>query len=676
MDKLRLCIFVLLVFGLTSAFVYGEEEADGSGDVVVDQDQEKLSSLDGNWEFYWQQLHTPTELHEEQPLPSLIQVPGAWEGQNVHGEPITNTGYGTYRVRIHIPAQDIGTQKSLSLNYVGSAYRIWIDGKEYEGIGKVGTTKQEEEPLLQRNIIFFEPEKNSVELVMQVSNYSFREGGVIHEVVYGETTNLVSFVINDNILKLFTIGALCVMGLYHFIIFLKRRSELALLFVGLSSLSLAFRTLTVTEYVVKPLTQLIGWESLVRMEYLSEIIFFICMVLSIKCLFPKETHRSMVIVAVFVSATLFSIILFTPSQVFTSMLPYHMFLLVAVASYFVFFVGTLAIIREKEGAILHLVGALAIVFAVLNDVLNSLMIIQSIPMIEYAYILFIMLQAVIVSNQYTRLFKENVTLNDQLTDLNDSLEEKIDERTETIHKKNQELVEMQHTRTRLLANIAHDIGTPIVGMHTYLKIVKEGKVKLEDAGFLDQMLDKLSYIRKLNNDLFDLSKLESHKLFFRKEMLPVNKYFKGLFQSLQEEVFDEKASIHINRFETKIEGKEAFVYLDKWRIRQVLQNYIDNALKFNDSDQCSIELNCYIQSYEHSHRVIIEVSDNGVGIAEEEIPYIFGRFYKKWEGNVQGSGLGLAIVKEIIEQHDGQVGVKSKRGEGSCFFFSLPVSLK
>ncbi|MDG5789443.1 ATP-binding protein [Evansella sp. AB-P1] len=677
MKKIIICIFLLIMFGATS--VFSQIDMEEMGSIVLDSEQQNPFPLDGKWEFYWGELLEPSDISESRHIPDYIAVPSSWNDGKVYRESIESTGYGTYRLKLHIPDEDVNKQKAISFHYIGSAYRIWVDGEEYDGAGVVGTNAIEETPLLKRNIIFFEPLDTIVEIVIQVSNFSFREGGIIHEVTYGDPDTLAGLLINENLLNFFTIGGLFIIGLYHLLVYAKRNNEPAILFIGFSSLALAIRTFTVSESVILPIIDMIGWENLVRIEYLSEEIFFICLVLTVKFLFPREVHQSMVYISIITASLLSLIILFTPSQIFTSMLPYHILLLVALSCYFVFYVGILAIIRKREGAILHIIGALFIVFGVLNDLLKSMMLIHTFSMIQYVFIIFIMLQAVIISNKYTVLFKENESLTSELFELTETLEYKIQERTEKLHQKNNELIELQQSRTKLLANIAHDMGTPLVGVQTYLQIMKEGKVDLDNQIVIPKLVDEISYIRRLNNDLFDLSKLESQNLKFQMEIVQIKEYITKIYRAVQKEVMlpSQQAVFKIAKLETKINGEEACVELDNIRIRQVMENYIGNALKFskNISKETEITLNCYVnRNVESEYEVIIEVIDNGTGIAEEEVDHVFERFYKKREGNLDGSGLGLAIVKEIVEQHGGKVGVESKMGEGSCFYFSLPIT--
>jgi signal transduction histidine kinase len=192
-----------------------------------------------------------------------------------------------------------------------------------------------------------------------------------------------------------------------------------------------------------------------------------------------------------------------------------------------------------------------------------------------------------------------------------------------------------------------------------------------------QLLDKMAYMHRLNHDLFELSKLESKKLSFEFEKVGLHDFIQDVFRRFEPDLLRENRILQLGRVETIIEGKEGFMFIDKLRIIQVLQNYMENAVKFSDPSDSIILLNCYVRQngseWDNRKEMCVEVRDHGKGITKEELPYVFNRFYKKSEGNERGSGLGLAISKEIIEQHEGRVCVESEIGKGSLFYFWLPL---
>lgn len=676
--KKPIIILLILISILTfSSVVNGETIQGQQGVIDVSLHEHKQVPLNGDWEFYPTELLTPLDVTTRERPPAYIPVPESWRNIKIDGKPLSSFGYGTYRLTIEIPEKDVGKPKALSLYYIGSAYRIWINNEEYPGLGKVGTSAGEEVSELQRKLIFFEPKQEVVEIILQVSNFSFREGGIIREIIYGEPQGLVLSIFKETIFSLFILGGFFFIGMYHLCIFIMRRQELAILYLGLFALALFLRTLLLTEHIVMLLVPKLSWTTLVRLEYLVEIAAFLLLVFLVNTLYPKIAHKTVLVLSYILSAIFSVIIVLFPPAFFTKMLPYHMGIMIVFAAYFIFYVGIKVALARKEGAFLHFLGFIIITAALINDLLISMMFIQSFYMIELAIVIYILIQAVIVSNRYTRLFEENVQLTEELIDFNQSLEEKIEDRTKLLHEKNEQLMEAQETRTKMLANIAHDIGTPLIGVKTYLNLLKDGKTPNDIKQIVPTIIERLDYVGRLNEDLFELSKLEGKEVPFHFEKVTGKNLLNTVYNTFAPEINNLHKTLIMKKMETTSADKEAVVFIDIQRIIQVFQNYLDNAIKFSKQSDKLIEINCFIKRLTHGENeqdmLYVEVVDDGIGIEEQALGRVFDRLYKKREGNDSGSGLGLAIAKEIIEQHDGEVGVRSVNGKGSTFYFTLPI---
>src|SRR5690606_35408233 len=125
---------------------------------------------------------------------------------------------------------------------------------------------------------------------------------------------------------------------------------------------------------------------------------------------------------------------------------------------------------------------------------------------------------------YHRIHVHNARLTKELLSLNSTLEQKIEERTEELRDKNIELEELQQTRTKMLANIAHDIGTPLAGVKTFLQILKEDRIQVDRLQVFEKLYEKLSYIQHLNQDLLELSMLESRQLSLDRKKIKISEF--------------------------------------------------------------------------------------------------------------------------------------------------------
>jgi len=128
----------------------------------------KLNSISGNWEFYWSELLTPKEIRTRKTIPDYIKINNVWNGYNYHGKILKGDGYATFRVKILLPKPG---KYSLKFHQILSSYNVWINGKFKESIGKVGKNKESSVAHVKANELLFTTNSDTVELVIQVSNY-------------------------------------------------------------------------------------------------------------------------------------------------------------------------------------------------------------------------------------------------------------------------------------------------------------------------------------------------------------------------------------------------------------------------------------------------------------------------------------------------------------------------
>jgi two-component system phosphate regulon sensor histidine kinase PhoR len=224
-------------------------------------------------------------------------------------------------------------------------------------------------------------------------------------------------------------------------------------------------------------------------------------------------------------------------------------------------------------------------------------------------------------------------------------------------------------RREFLSNISHEFKTPLFAIQGYIEALQDDMDDKEMAQqFLDKAsknVDRLSYLIK---DLDEMSKLESGEM-------PIN-YTKFKINDLIKEIF-EASEMKANQHNIKLVFKQKYdegtlVNADREKIAQVLINLIDNALKYGKEEgETSVSL------FNLHDQVLIEITDDGMGIEEKYLPRLFERFFRtdtSRSRQIGGSGLGLAIVKHIIEAHQQTINVRSTEGLGSTFGFTLQIA--
>lgn len=233
--------------------------------------------------------------------------------------------------------------------------------------------------------------------------------------------------------------------------------------------------------------------------------------------------------------------------------------------------------------------------------------------------------------------------------------------------------EYEENRKELIANISHDLKTPITSINGYIEALVDGVVTSPDKvnNYLRVIYNNTTYINNLIDDLFLFSKLDMQKLDFNFEKIKIRPFMADLMEEFN---FVLKENDIGFKFQDNL-LEELDVNIDRKRIYQVIRNIIGNAMKYGSQQEPVIE----VQLGNNDLYVNIEVKDNGLGIPEDKLPYIFNRFYRidsERTKDLMSTGLGLAIAKEMVEAHSGKIHANSIVGEGSSFIIQLPIMEK
>ena len=289
----------------------------------------------------------------------------------------------------------------------------------------------------------------------------------------------------------------------------------------------------------------------------------------------------------------------------------------------------------------------------------------------------------ILGNVYTRSFlysKLKEISNDILPEKNISqtvttnMEELVSEIKDYDSKRKSEFSEMKKLesfRREFIGNLAHEIKTPLFTSQSYILTLLDGALKDENVNIkylktASKAIDRLNLIVK---DLDLITKIESGESILNKNKFDIINLTENVFEMLEFTAKKKKIKLTVN----KDKGLETKVNADKEKIEQVLTNLIDNSIKYG-KDNGTTEI--VIQSL-NEDKIIVRVTDNGVGFKKENYTRIFERFFRvdrSGSRSAGGSGLGLAIVKHIIDAHDEKIYVESEFGVGSEFSFTLEKS--
>ncbi len=236
-----------------------------------------------------------------------------------------------------------------------------------------------------------------------------------------------------------------------------------------------------------------------------------------------------------------------------------------------------------------------------------------------------------------------------------------------LEERNLRIQEANRLKSEFLANMSHELRTPLNAIIGFAELMHNGKIPPENhREYLGDILNSSHHLLRLINDILDLAKVESGKMEFNPEPL--------LLPDVIAEVKDILRSLSAEkriRFDLQIHPELKEVVLDPSKFKQVLYNYLSNAIKFSpDGGRVQIRI-----SSEGDREFRLEVEDAGIGIAPKNLPLLFMEFQQLDAGaakKYQGTGLGLALTKRIVEAQGGRVEVRSIQGRGSVFSAVLP----
>ena len=233
-----------------------------------------------------------------------------------------------------------------------------------------------------------------------------------------------------------------------------------------------------------------------------------------------------------------------------------------------------------------------------------------------------------------------------------------------------ELEQVGQRRRELLANVSHDLRTPLTSMRGYLEtlLLKDGTLGSEERrNLLTTAARNSEALGRLVGELFELSKLEANEIRPEREAFSLGELVQDIGQKFA--LVAERKGV---RVELHAEDSLPPAHADISLIDRVLANLIENAIRHTPAGG-SIRIGLT----RHGQRLLVEVADTGTGIAPAELPHVFDRYYRAarhGSGDGAGTGLGLAIARRIIQLHDGQIEALSSPGTGTTFRFDLPAA--
>lgn len=588
--------------------------------------------LDGKWKFYWGELVDPIEAPELEGPPRLEDIMTPWANLKQNNGGFHAKGSATYELEIFSNRES--DQLAFHIPEFYSSYVLYLNGEEIARNGNAAESIADAVPYWLPRVAPFKINQGSNRLVLHVSNFHHHKGGSVAPITVGHASKLFFYRNLAVSVSLFIAGALLISALISIIIYYFQKTDFAFLFFGLFAVTYIYRIVGTDTYFLHQVFEGLSWFTAIRLEYLTLFLSVIFFTYFYRFLIARRAPEWMFHTVGGVSL-LMSLATLLPPQNFSAFIDYYLiFVLVALVTISFFYLRTIHLSHTMSWfttiSILSLISVMALKMSALFGFGGG-----SVFLSAFLYFVFLVTQTIALSQRFGYNLREHVEKGEVAA------------------------VSQQN----FMNSVSHELRTPmnaILGMTEFLS-----KTELDT----DQKT-KLETIRKngeqLNNillDLLDFSAIDSGEMeletkkFGMKEVLDKALELAGA-NSL-------KAGISF-----KLEYDENIpeeLVGDPERLSQVIFHLVNNAIKFTEKGIITLDLR--IESIEGNRvKLVLKVTDTGVGIKPEELQKVVQAFNQGDGGNTRkhgGTGLGLTISSKVIELMDGDLWIDSEPGKGT-----------
>jgi signal transduction histidine kinase len=616
-------------------------------------------NLDGEWEFYWKEFPVGEELALPEEKRDYIDVPRFWNGKVVkriteNGEKIEETlereGYATYRLKVLMKHKlALGFRISAQL----SSYQIFMNKVLLQEAGIVGSSLETSQGDRSIHYSFMNLDKEEIEILVKISNFQFSRGGFKESIKIGIQESIYSLRDYSLALDLFILGILFIMGIYHLALFYLRREDRSPLYFGIFCLTIFLRTGITGERYLQSLVPSLGFSLGYSLDYLTMYVAAPTFLEFIRNIFPSEANKKVIRVLQSI-CILFCILVITLSPVYfgNTLSPYQSILLIIIIN--IIYLLFKAILNKRQGAWFFLFGFFIFTISIINDILYVRNIINTGLYVPAGLVAFIFSQSYLLSARFSKAFS-------------DAKEARLmaEEQRQLVQTAKEEIERLGRAKDEFLANLSHEIKTPLVTIYGYSELltmeeglpesIKEYGIEIySSAGRLNSYMDDVLLVTDLETNLQIDKKPHSLSTLVGNALRPLD----SLIQ-------EKKVQIQIPDLSSTT------ILCDAILFERALSNVFKNAIVYN-----KVGGNVKLEVRQVGTFQEISIRDTGIGIEPEYYGKIFEKFFRvdsSLSYEVSGVGLGLFLAKRIVDLHDGSIGVGSEIGKGSEFVLTLPI---
>lgn len=594
-----------------------------------DFDKDGIIKLNGQWEFYEDQLVSPQDFSGDfLKNKRYSAVPGIFGGQ----------AFGTYRIKVL--TNNTEELYSAKIDYIQNAFKLWSNMREVMSVGSVGKSKKEMEPQLHPQEGYFYMEKGENYLTLQVSNFYISQG-FIDTVLLGRAIDIKRYTEKRLAFDLFLFGCTIFAAIYNIGVYNKRKKDKAPLYFAIVCIIVAIRTVFVGESFFLSLFSNFPFAISTKIKILTFYIYVPFIVGFINNT-NKNTLNDKIVRLSNISWIVYAIIvIFSP-------IDYYLYYILPFESLAIFMLIYMMIKISKvfscedQSDCISVVGIFALLIARINDILYEYSIIITGSYAPLGIFIFI------IVNYFVLAEKQSMAFNSI---------EKISEKLESIN----------NLKDEFLAITSHELKTPlngIIGLSESLVNDNKNNLSTEQEYNLNLINSSAKRLSNLVNDIMIFSRLKNNEIILDKKPINISKIVEMVIKSSEPFVSGKKIILN-----NMIDSNVPFVFGDENRLQQIFYNLIGNAVKFTHFGEVKVSYS------EHGEYLQIIIEDTGIGIEEDKLEKIFN-LYEQVEGVSEkygGTGLGLYITKKLVELHGGIIQVESQVNKGSSFKFTIPL---
>ena len=389
-------------------------------------------SLDGEWEFYWNQLLSPQDFESENlPHPDgWIEFPGVWKNYILNEKPLPAKGYATFRLKIKLPSSS-SSSWGFYIPYMLLSYQMWGNDSLLSSNGQVGNTSENEVVKMRLHSATLHGVESTLNIIIQISNFADPGGGGIQESLQIGTPLQVQNIREQKIaLNILLAGAIFVMGLYNFALFASRREERSPLFLGLFCLLLTLRLVGTRDSFIVEKISLLDSFSFYTESLIGGYIFFL-FDLFLQRLFPEEFWIKVIYFVTVVTGVWTLITLIGGLHLTLFFAPWMRFYIAGVNIY-ILYTLVIAYKNKRNGSLLILLGSSILLGTLMFDIAWKLHLTYEGGFVQYGLFTFVLFNSLVLANRFSQDFLLSKQLSKKLMQSQESLEEIVNQRTHAL----------------------------------------------------------------------------------------------------------------------------------------------------------------------------------------------------------------------------------------------------